>query len=341
MGKNFPKIISLKDNSSYLEKTIQLIEKSFHYSPNHSFAIDFAPLMSEENHHNCFIMVDENQNVLAHVGAKDKQIEINNKKFNITMLGGIAVDEKYRGQGMFHELFQDVLAEKKSDSSFFLLWSDQEKLYSKYGFILCGHQFENISQSYSDQFTQTTLAQLSEVEFQEIIDLYEKSFKKIHLTVDRSQHDWEILKKITSSDLYIKKSDNKITDYFFKGKGQDLGGIIFEYGSTSDIKNLINLGADGSKIWTGFKLVENSIEQFQFMLAPGDLKKFSDFIHEYSGNKINVRQINQMKQEIYFDFNNETLALNLDEFMHGVFGPQSFEEIDEIKPIFISGLDSI
>jgi len=286
-------------------------------------------------------MIDEYENVLAHVGAKDKEIEINNKKFNITMLGGIAVEEKYRGQGLFHTIFQDVVAEKKSDSSFFLLWSDQEKLYSKYGFILCGHQYESTSKTNEESFTQTKLSLLNENDFQGIIDLYEKSFKHLYLTVNRSQSDWKTLKKITSSDLYIKKTNNKISQYYFKGKGQDLEGIIFEYANNTNSTDIINLAPKDSKIWSGYKLEEHAIEQFQFMLAPGDLKKFSDFIYEYSVHKINIRQINQMKQEIYFDFNDETLALNLDEFMRGIFGPQSFEEIGEIKPIFISGLDSI
>ncbi len=341
MGNIFPQIISLKEKPSLIEKTIKLIEKSFGYKKNHSFKIDFAPLIDEKNLHNCFILIDENENVLAHVGAKDRFFEINKIKFQISMLGGIAVDEKFRGLGYFQQLFQHVLSEKKNDSAFFLLWSDQEKLYSKYGFILCGFQYENTPRKQDKIFSKTKLSELNSEEFQEIKNLYENSFKKLYLSFDRSQEDWEILKKMTSTNLYIEKNNDKILSYFFKDKGQDLEDIIFEYGSINSKEDVLDNAPGNAKIWSAFPLNEEAIEQFQFLLAPGDLTKFSNFVLEYSNHKINVRQINQMKQEIYFDFNEETLGLDLDEFMRGLFGPQRFEEIEDLKPIFISGLDSI
>jgi predicted N-acetyltransferase YhbS len=341
MGNIFPQIFSLKEKPSLFDKTITLIEKSFQYGRKNSFKIDFAPLIDITNLHNCFILVDEDENVLAHVGAKDRFIEINKIKFQITMLGGIAVDEKYRGQGLFQQLFQHVLSEKKNDSAFFLLWSDQEKLYSKYGFILCGHQYENSSETQNENYSKTTLSELNSAEFLEIKNLYETSFKNSYVSFERTDEDWEILKKITSSNLFIKKTDEKISSYFFKDKGQDLKDITFEYGSTNLINDILSSLPEHTKIWSAFPINENAIEQFQFLLAPADLTQFSSFIFEYSNHKINVRQINQMKQEIYFDFNQETLGLDLDEFMHGIFGPKSFEEIEDLKPIFISGLDSI
>jgi hypothetical protein len=48
-----------------------------------------------------------------------------------------------------------------------------------------------------------------------------------------------------------------------------------------------------------------------------------------------------MKQEVYFYFNDELLALKTEEFLQGVLGPAPFEELGDLKPIFISGLDSI
>ncbi len=77
------------------------------------------------------------------------------------------------------------------------------------------------------------------------------------------------------------------------------------------------------------------------MLAPADLHKFSIFVATYTKNQIIVKHINQMKKEIFFEFQNETLALPIDEFLFGVFGPGYFEDLQDIKPIFISGLDSI
>jgi hypothetical protein len=70
------------------------------------------------------------------------------------------------------------------------------------------------------------------------------------------------------------------------------------------------------------------------------LRHFTDFVLAFTDGKISLRNINLMKQEAYFDFNEELLALDLPYFLRGLFGPGTFEEL-KLKPIFISGLDSI
>lgn len=341
MGKNFPQIITLKEKPSCFPQTLQLIEDSFHYQAPYSFQTDFAPLMDESNHHNCFILIDEDEKVLAHIGVKERIIQIAGEAIPLAMLGGIAVDENHRGKGHFQSLLQDVLAEKRSDAAFFLLWSDQESLYRKYGFYLCGGQHEIIQTNSENEFKKTTYAQLSRKHQLDVQELYEKSFKKLYITLNREASDWSMLSKITSSDLYIREAEGKITDYFFKGKGQDLTGIIHEYGSRRNIKELISEAASVGNVWLGTQLTETEGYHYQFMLAPADTKSFSKFIKLYTNEIIDLRDINVMKQEAYFDFNQETLALGLDEFLRGILGPGPFEELGEIKPLFLSGIDSI
>ncbi len=77
------------------------------------------------------------------------------------------------------------------------------------------------------------------------------------------------------------------------------------------------------------------------MLCPGDMKLFGDFVASYTNGLFTLRNINVMKQEVFFDFNQETLVLPMDEFLIGLFGPGAFEELGEIRPLFFSGLDSI
>src|SRR4051812_32651799 len=111
------KITTLKDAPHLYSATISLIERSFEYKKPNKFEIDFAPLVDKSNFANCFIMVDENESVVAHIGVCERNI----LGFNMAMLGGIAVDEARRGEGFFQELIQDVLAEKRSEVAFFLL----------------------------------------------------------------------------------------------------------------------------------------------------------------------------------------------------------------------------
>lgn len=342
MGKNFPLITTLKEKPSCTEATIRLIEKSFKYEAPHSFVEDFAPLISPHNLHNCFILINENEDVIAHIGASERKLQINNNFFSICLLGGIAVAEESRGQGHFQELMRHVLTEKKDTTTFFLLWSDLEKLYNKFGFYLCGNQFELPLANKKSSFTSTKYHLLSDTDKKQIQSLYQNSFAKNYLTIHREHKNWEAIATIRSADLYLKKKDDQITDYFFINKGQDLQGIIYEYGSSNDFKEFIANTSSYGKVWTPGPITEADHLQFQFFLCPGDVEMFSSFISEMTNQKIMIRDINLMKQEVYFDFNSETLALEIQDFLRGMFGPGVFEEISEnLRPIFISGLDSI
>jgi predicted N-acetyltransferase YhbS len=336
MGKIFP----LSEKNSCYEATIRLIEKSFQYKKPNSFEIDFAPLIDKSNHQNCFILIDENENVLAHIGVKERFLTLGNKKYSITLLGGIAVDEARRGEGIFQTLFQDVLAEKRSDTTLFLLWSDLEKLYNKFGFHLCGTQFEISKTKVKSSFTKTTFSSLSNDEKKEIKTLFTNSFAKTYLTPERTQADWDLIQKVTSADLFIRKNGNAISDYYFMNKGQDLPEVIYEYGSQGELTTLLEEISAYGKVWIGKDLLASENLQYQCFMSPGDTRLFTQFIFELTNQQFAIRNINLMKQEVFFDFNEETLSLELPDFLRGVFGPGAFEEI-EVPSLYISGLDSI
>jgi N-acetylglutamate synthase-like GNAT family acetyltransferase len=330
-------ITTLRAAPHLIQPTLKLIEESFEYESPHHFSTDFAPLLASQNLHHCFIKLDENENVLAHVGLIQKSI----LGFPICMLGGIAVDKKHRGEGHFQKLLTYVIADKRSDVALFLLWSDQEKLYRKFGFHLCGTQLEGTLHGDKTDFLATQYRQLSLDEKNMINKLYESSFARAYHTIHRSQSEWEDLQLIHSADLFIRKKDQKITDYFFMNKGQDLNGIIYEYASAEKIEDLIDEISAYGKVWSCFPRSGVQDVQYQFFMAPGDTKKFADFIFRFSSEKIIIRDINPIKEEVYFEFNDELLGLETEEFLRGVFGPGPFEELGELKPLFISGLDSI
>jgi predicted N-acetyltransferase YhbS len=336
MGKFF----SLSKKPSSFGRTLELIENSFAYKKPFSFQVDFAPLMDQSNHQNCFISVDENDSVLAHIGVKEKTIKLKDKKFTICLLGGIAVDEKRRGEGIFQELLNEVLSEKRSDTTFFLLWSNLEKLYNKFGFHLCGTQLEVSANRVPSTFIKTTYSQLLDEEKEQIQDLFTHSFAKIYLTLERSVDDWKQIEKISSADLFVRKDSGRIQSYYFQNKGQDLSDVIYEYGTKEPLDQFLREISSFGKLWVGKNFIETDNLQYQFFMCPGDLHLFKDFIASYTNDLFRVRNINFMKQEVFFDFNDETLSLDLPEFLQGVFGPGVFEEI-ETQALFISGLDSI
>ncbi len=332
------KITTLKAAPHLFEATISLIERSFEYEKPHSFKEDFAPLVDESNFANCFIMVDENEEVVAHIGVCERKI----LGFNIAMLGGIAVDEARRGEGFFQELMQDVLAEKRSDVAFFILWSDQEKLYKKYGFYLCGTQIEIPETVQEKNFRLTKLKDLNLEERKQLHHIYEKSFGSLYTTVERRPSDWQLLTKITSADLYLEEDQGKIISYFFMNKGMDLSGVIFEYGTLNNIKDLISMMSAYGKVWLGSNFINTEDMQYQFFLSPGDKRMFGDFVSKFTNDKIGIHDMNIMKQEVYFNFNDELLSLETEDFLRGILGPGVFEEIEpDIKALFISGMVSV
>ncbi len=335
------KIFRLNDYPLGFEKTLTLIETGLGYQKPHSFKEDFAPLIDPRNHRNCFIYVNDAGEVLAHIGVKEKQLSLDGRPYTFSLLGGIVVAEAHRGKGIFKELLIEVLAEKRDETTAFLLWSNLEKLYSPYGFYLCGTQFEYSGTGGSEGFTKTRLSELSENELAELTELFEKSFRKTYLTFERTRADWDLLAAITSADLYLRRRDGKLTDYYFQNKGQDLTGLIYEYGSTQEMATVLRELAGTGKLWTGVPVAETEAQQFQFMLAPGDLAKFTAFIKAYTQGKFLIRNINVMKQEVFFDFGGETLMLELEEFLVGVFGPGQYEELGDLPPLFVSGLDSV
>ena len=331
-------ITTLKAAPHLKDETLKLIEASFHYESQNKFVIDFAPLMHESNLHNCFIMLSENGHVCAHIGVCDRYID----GIQIALLGGIAVAESHRGGGKFQELMMEVLSEKKSDVAFFVLWSDKEKLYQKYGFHLCGSQYQtNSNDGTRTNYEKTKYDQLSLVDKKIIQSLYQRNFGEKFFTVSRTESDWEIIGKITSSDLFIKRNNSEIISYYFQNKGQDLNQIIFEYGTQKELNPFLNEIAKYDKIWSPIPVTDNDEEHYQFMLCPGNTKLFSQLVDKYTKGRIVIREINSVKQEVYFQFEEDLLGLDMVEFLRGVFGPQAFEELGEIRPIFFSGLDSI
>jgi predicted N-acetyltransferase YhbS len=328
------KITTLKENESFFAKTLKLIEKSFGYSSEYSFKEDFYPLINKNNHQNCYIAVDNNENILGHLGVRLVHIKINNEVFPIAMLGGIATDEKSRGKGVFTALLKHVL-ERHTDVAFYLLWSDNQELYNKFDFYLCGLQLEFPFQSANSTLERTKFSKLNDVEKNQVKTIYNKESYP-HLI--RTTEDWANIEQMNSLDLYLKRNDNEIIGYAFKNKGADLAGVVHEYRGIL-IKELQAIG----KVWS-MRRVDREKEgfstQYAYFMRPGNYKYFAHVVHELSGKKIEVLQIQD--SQVLFKFNDNESVMDLSEFLVGIFGPNYFEELDEtLQNIQVSGVDSI
>lgn len=330
------KISTLKELPSLSKESLNLIESAFGYSSNNSFAIDFYPLVCQANFENCYVLLDRENKILAHLAALPVKVRIKNIDFSWTFYGGIAVAPGEEGKGHFKKLFNYVL-EQYQKSSLHFLWSDKLELYSKFEFYPTIDQFQYTKQDikFNSDFIESSLNKISQDEFNQIKQLYNRNNE---IRVLRENEHWEKLKKITSTRLFIKKDQNKITNYFFMSKGEDLTDIIHEYGhiSDSELRDMLTIGT----VWTPFQNDEFENENlYGSLLKIGDSYEFSQFINIYTQNKITIEKVKD--DLVHFQFMDSTYTMSASEFLQGIFGPNRYEELSSLSPIFICGLDSI
>ncbi len=330
------KYTNLAKSPELEQKVLSLIEKSFDYSTENSFATDFYPLMNPNNHSNCHIILEGN-NPIAHIGVLNAAIEIKNKLFSIAMYGGIAVDKHHRGKGLFRDLFNHIYPQYHC--ALHILWSDQIDLYKRMGFYpainlysysMLEKKFKNTEQL---RIVKTKLNQLKTEELSQIFKLYNKPNEA---RIKRDANDWNVLKKITSADLYlIKHNHDKVINYFIINKGQDLAGIIHEYG-TVDNESIQVLRQFG-QVWSTQMFKDHQPQALYAALVKiGDHTKFRDLVSHYC--EFNIQKITD--QAIHFNFKDESFSLPIDEFLTGIFGPNRLEEI-HAPYLYIPGLNSI
>lgn len=327
MNESF-KFSNLKESPDSYNQTIELIEKSFGYTKNNSFEVDFFPLISPKNHQNNHILLHKSE-VIAHIGQLNLEIKINNKVFHISMYGGIAVNEKFRGQGLFRTLFEHTLA-LYPQSAFHILWSEKVELYKKYSFYPCFElkQYKQVTDKPQKKFIQKKWSQLSLEQKEKIKSLYTKPEEIRPL---RSQSDWEELYKITSCHIFIDQES--VENYFIKDKGEDLTDIIHEYGQVD--ASILSYGS----LWSPQELKSSHQTIFGTLLKIGDHTQFKNIIQTYTQDQIMIESISE--NEVSFYFHKKLIKTSTEDFLTGIFGPSRFEELKALKPFLIPGLNSI
>jgi predicted N-acetyltransferase YhbS len=327
-------ITTLKEHPEYFPEAIKLIESAFNYPQEQNFAVDFHLLMNESNFENCYIAINEDKELIGHLGVRKSHMKWNNELHPVAMMGGIATHPKARGKGIFKKLY-NVARENMSQVALFFLWSDNAQLYNRLDFHLCGLQVEFPSKKGKSNLVKTKFAQLSPSEKKELVDLYNKN---IYPQIHRDEVDWEDVSKITSADLYLQKKNNNITGYAFMNKGADLQNIVYE-SRNIELKDLQRLG----KVWsysTDWTDQENYNTQFAYFVSIGDTQLFTKMVRNLYQGRLLVTHIS--KKNVDFYHLDEAYRVSKADFLTGVFGPNFFEELRPFAKIpYISGIDSI
>ncbi len=338
-------ISTLKDHPELFDQTIKLIEKSFGYDKNESFIIDFFPLMEKNNSENDFIL-QENGNVLGHVGVKIREIGNSEIKLKVALIGGVAISEEYRGKGLLKRILEEVFKRFENKVGIFILWSDLAELYKKFDFYLAGAAVESSginNEKFYNRYFKTKFNKISINDLEQIKNIYQQQTLENYFSFLRSEADWQSLIKIESVDLFIlKDGQDKVLGYFCQNKGMDLRGVVHEFGFLKNHQNEIDELFRSLKTW--FPSV--SSERFpgkniyQGLLKMGNLKIFNSFLWSRSRGFLQI--VNWGVSDVRIIFKNKNILIPKEVFFQCIFGPYPPIELENIScQLFLSGLDSI
>jgi predicted N-acetyltransferase YhbS len=321
------KLTNLYASPDKYQDTIKLIESEFHYSKENSFEIDFYPLVTKDNWENLYILIDDNDQVVAHTGLLKKNFKIGAKTFKCHFIGGVVVRNDYQGQGLSRQLMEHI-KEVCLDGTFSLLWSDKTDYYKKFNFYPCIQQNQYEQSLCEHKYSKV---KITDELINKLKGLYNNpnEYRPI-----RTENDWKNISAINSVDLYIKGEINSPENYFFINKGQDLSGIIHEYGSFDE--EMLNFG----NLWSPLE-VSNLAPTYQYaaLLRIDNFQSFKEFVLSYSQNLIKVNELDGYR--VSFNFGAEEFDQDIEDFLSGLLGPSRYEELNDLKNIYIPGVDSI
>ncbi len=219
---------------------LELIEKSFGYCHPYKFNIDFYPLVNEQNFHHCFMYMDEAQNIVATCAAQSRFLSTS-IEIPIVFLGGIAVDEKLRNQGMGKKIVTETIGQF-DDVAYFGLWSEKKQFFNALGFFDYGDQFflPQMYLHYEKSSMTLRTYSLNKLDLQQKkywMDCYKKIEKK-YLSVLRKDKDWENIFQISSAHYLEIFHGTRRVGYAVVDKGMDLQNVIHEFYVSPDLELL-------------------------------------------------------------------------------------------------------
>ncbi|POB13050.1 GNAT family N-acetyltransferase [Halobacteriovorax sp. DA5] len=332
-------IFTTLEQYSHLKNALNKeIEKAFHYKDENSFNTDFYQLMKESNHHNCHLLLDDNENIVAHIGVRPVTLHYKGHELKTLLLGGIVTKEEFQGQGHFKELYNHIKSIYKDNYSLVILWSDNMSVYKKLGYT----QFGLTAVIGDTPVTEEKIRQrgywpinIQEIDKENLEKKYNKSYKDT-ISIQRSLKEWNDIKQISS----MKTFTNDNGDYLFFEKGQDLKGIIHECSFSNNRQELEKF--KGLQLLNPTPLDE---ESFFIHLAWGKIIntcEFSNFLKAITKNAVSISDFKPDLDKVTLTINEESFLFNKEELLPLLFGPEQAIELQELIPqIYITGADSI
>ncbi len=316
------KVLSELTSPSAYSELIALIEECFDYPAGSKFETDFFPLVTKENLKNLNVLVDKDQQILAHVGVKIRQLKVFDKTYSVALLGGLCSHPQIRGKGIFKKFLSDVLEKYKDDVAFFFLFSDQKEFYNRFGFVPVISQFQIQLPSKKKKNAGLSIEDFTERE--KLKHAFHQRCSDKFFYFERSEQDWEDFFAISSLSIDHWVSANGEFRYAIFNKGADLGGVIHE--TNASLEEILERAPAPQYWFTGPGPASHDFQlSYLGFMRIGSHPRFTDFIKTATQGRIKME--NGQSQRIQFKINNQRHTLGTKTFLQGVFGPEFFKEI--------------
>lgn len=261
-----PSAISYRNPASDLERGSRdlLLAKSLREGQlDWSYQSEYPLVLSSEGNATswCAFM---NGQLIGHANLWPRSLthSSDQKSIPIGLIGNVATDESFRGQGHMRSLISQLANIAQGQGLHALvLWSDLFQFYQNLGFSSIGREWRlTISRAerhYDTGLSKTAAEGLTSADLNAMMALRPRLEWGIH----RTPQEFQALLTIPNTLLFTRRRGLKIVSWLIIGKGADLQAVIHEWGALSPDE----LVADIQTILSNYAASELTL------LAPGQL----------------------------------------------------------------------
>ncbi len=235
---NTPTLISQRDS---------LLKKTMRPDPlPYDIADEYPIVLNSKNSSFSHCMMESNK-IVAHANLWPRELQLQQKRIGIGLIGNVASHPDYRGQGHIKTLITHLTTEaKRQQLAALILWSDLTQFYQKLGFSSVGNEYritinadaiKNFSQA-SRQFLPTKPEDLTSKELNQMLQLRQTNSTN---TLHRSCEEFATLLTTPDCKLLCQYDKAEVTGFAIIGKGYDMVAVIHEWGLSgiNDIKQAV------------------------------------------------------------------------------------------------------
>lgn len=189
-------------------------------------------LATSQNKEKSSFILEKNSRVVSHANLWIRKVATPQNHSNITigLIGNVATDPAYQGNGYMKKLIDWVCNRAQSIKlDALILWSDLGKFYHKLGFKSLGVEVRYFFEKVHNISENNPLFALSGNDLTNEISEHLLSLRPQTATLSRSSTEFRSLAGIPNTTIIVNDPKN-IQFYLIIGKGADFNGVIHEWG---------------------------------------------------------------------------------------------------------------